>query len=48
MRDLQKLHDWEKAVVLVYNAHKKALGYEVCGISKLVVDDKLVQNTESA
>ena len=45
---LADLHDWESAVKPAYAEHKIALGYEVYGTPKHVIDGELVPDTESA
>ena len=45
---LAKIHDWEEAVKPAYAEHKKALAYGVYGTPKHVIDEKLVEDTESS
>lgn len=45
---LEKMHDWEMAVKPAYTEHKYALGYGVYGTPKHVIDEKLIEDTESA
>ena len=42
------INDWTKAVLPAWNEHKVAVGYNVMGTPKTVIDEKLVENTESA
>lgn len=39
---------WEKAVKPAYTEHKLAMGYGVYGTPKYVIEDKLVEDTESS
>ena len=41
------MHDWEMAVKPAYAEHKIALGYQVYGTPKHVINDILVADTES-
>jgi len=43
-----KMDDWELAVKPAYAEHKIALGYQVYGTPKHVIDEKLIADTESA
>jgi protein-disulfide isomerase len=45
---LQELDDWEKAVKPAYTEHKVALEYGVYGTPKQVINEVLIQDTESA
>lgn len=45
---LKELHSWEDAVKPAYTEHKYALGYGVYGTPKHVIDEKLVDGTESS
>ena len=45
---LANIHNWELAVKPAYNEHKIALGYGVYGTPKHVINEKLVEGTESA
>mmetsp|Transcript_18722 Transcript_18722/g.24461 ORF Transcript_18722/g.24461 Transcript_18722/m.24461 type:complete len:182 (+) Transcript_18722:184-729(+) len=45
---LEKLHDWEESVKPAFIEHKHALQYGVYGTPKHVIDDKLMNETESA
>lgn len=45
---LSKMNDWEEAVKPAYTEHKFALSYGVYGTPKHVIDDKLVEDTESS
>jgi 2-hydroxychromene-2-carboxylate isomerase len=45
---LQELDNWEKAVKPAYTEHKVALEYGVYGTPKQVINEVLIQDTESA
>lgn len=45
---LAKLHDWELAVKPAYSEHKEALAYGVYGTPKHVINERLLEDTESA
>lgn len=44
---LANLHDWQQAALPAWNEHKVALGYGVYGTPKHVINDKLVEGTDS-
>jgi hypothetical protein len=44
---LSHLRDWKEAVFPAWTEHKIALGYQVYGTAKFVINDKLVEGTES-
>jgi len=45
---LEHINDWDAIVKPTYAEHKVALGYGVFGTPKFVIDDKLVEGTESS
>ena len=45
---MAKIDDWEMSVKPAYAEHKIALGYQVYGTPKHVIDEKLVPDTESS
>lgn len=45
---LKEMGDWEKAVKPAYTEHKEALRYGVYGTPKHVIEEKLVEDTESS
>ena len=44
---IKEINDWEKAIKPAYTEHKKALSHEVYGTPKHVIDEILINNTES-
>mmetsp|Transcript_6427 Transcript_6427/g.16341 ORF Transcript_6427/g.16341 Transcript_6427/m.16341 type:complete len:210 (+) Transcript_6427:1-630(+) len=44
---IQEINDWEKAIKPAYTEHKIALGFAVYGTPKHVIDEKLINDTES-
>lgn len=44
---LTGMHDWETAIKPAYAEHKIALGYQVYGTPKHVINEKLMPDTES-
>ena len=45
---VEKIHDWNMAVKPAYNEHKIALGYKVYGTPKHVINERLLEDTESS
>jgi len=45
---LEHINDWDEIVKPAYAEHKVALGYGVFGTPKFVIDEKLIEGTESS
>lgn len=45
---VEKIHDWNMAVKPAYNEHKIALGYKVYGTPMHVINERLLEDTESS